>query len=233
MENLVALEVTGVEKMTLEQVQSFLASFDDLFWRDLPEIHFFMAARAQEIGGLQWKNVHLDSGLIKVADVSIWERQKKISALKEVPKNGEERMICLNKTMSEILKRRLKNKSNVPCKFFRESTGARLDFVFAIDGQPVSYRMIQHRYNVALKKAGLSPIFRSTHILRKAMANIVRQELGLDAAQAAGGWKSRDIVEKVYSDVPSRLSKVAVDRVEQLVAKGNWSSRPSVKLVQT
>ena len=135
--------------------------------------------------------------------------------------------------MTKILKRRLKNKSNIPCKFFRESTGARLDFVFAIDGQPASYRMIQHRYNVALKKAGPFPTFRSTHILRKAMANIVRQELGLDAAQAAGGWKSRDIVEKVYSDVPSKLSKVAVDRVEQLVANGNWSSRPSVKLVQT
>ena len=29
------------------------------------------------------------------------------------------------------------------------------------------------------------------------MANIVRKEMGLDAAQAAGGWRSRSVVEKV------------------------------------
>ena len=141
-------------------------------------------------------------------------------------------MVCLNGRMFSIFKSRWENRSKLPCQFFRESTRERLDFVFEVEGQPISYRSIQHHYNRALKKAGLFPKFRSTHILRKTMANIVRQELGLDAAQAAGGWKSRDIVEKVYSDVPSKLSKVAVDRVEQLVANGNWSSRPSVKLVQ-
>ena len=103
------------------------------------------------------------------------------------------------------------------CNFFRESTGERLDFVFAIDGQPVSYRMIQHRYNVSLKKAGPFPTFRSTHILRKAMANIVRQELGLDAAQAAGGWKTRDIVERIYTDAPNQLNRQAVEHVGKLL----------------
>ena len=158
------------------------------------------------MGGLQWESVSLEKGFLRISDVSVWERQKKFCALKEMPKNGMERIVYLNESMVKILKRRWKNRSKIPCKFFRESTGKRLDFVFEIKGQPVSYCSIQHRYNTALKKADLYPRFRSTHILRKAMANIVRQELGLDAAQAAGGWKTRDIVEKVYSDVPDALS---------------------------
>ena len=56
---------------------------------------------------------------------------------------------------------------------------------------------------MALKKAGLYPQFASTHILRKAMANITRQEMGLDAAQVVGDWKSRAIVEKNYTDAPT------------------------------
>jgi len=53
------------------------------------------------------------------------------------------------------------------------------------------------------------------------MANIVRQEMGLDAAQAAGGWKSREVVEKTYTDVPNELNKKAVEFVEKLVVGGN------------
>ena len=126
-------------------------------------------------------------------------------------------MVRLNRQMLDILKRRWENRSKIPCQFFRESTGERLNFVFEVKGQPVSYRNIQYYYNKALKKAGPFPKFRSTHILRKAMANIVRQELGLDAAQVAGGWKSRSIVEKIYTDVPSELGQKVVDHVGELV----------------
>ena len=103
------------------------------------------------------------------------------------------------------------------CRFKRISTGERLDFVFEHAGQPVSYRSIQYRYNKALKVAGLHPKFSSTHILRKAMANIVRQELGLDAAQASGGWKTRDIVERTYTDAPNMSGKRIVEHVEKLL----------------
>lgn len=77
--------------------------------------------------------------------------------------------------MLAILERRRENNSKLFCEFFR--TGERLNFVFEIEGQPVSYRAIQYNYNKALKKAGLYPQFSSTHILRKAMTNIVRKEM--------------------------------------------------------
>lgn len=206
------------KKMTLEQVRDFLDAFDCEFWRDFAEFQFYMAARGQEVAGLQWPSVNFKKGLVQVNDVAIWGDSKKFSRLKEVPKNGEERIVYLNLPMKKIIERRLKEKSEVPCDFFRESNGERLDFVFEIEGQPVSYRSIQYQYNKALKKAGLYGEFRSTHVLRKAMANIVRQEMGLDAAQAAGGWKSRDVVEKTYTDAPHELNKKAVDHVERLVS---------------
>lgn len=205
-------------KMTLEQVRAFLDAFDNEFWRDFAEFQFYMAARGQEVAGLQWASVDLKKGLVQVNDVAIWGDKKKFSRLKEVPKNGEERIVYLNMPMKKIIERRFKEKSKIPCDFFRESNGDRLNFVFEIDGQPVSYRSIQYQYNKALKRAGLYGVFRSTHVLRKAMANIVRQEMGLDAAQAAGGWKSRDVVEKTYTDAPHELNKKAVDHVERLVS---------------
>jgi len=50
--------------------------------------------------------------------------------------------------------------------------------------------------------------FKSTHILRKAMANIVRQEIGLEAALTAVGLKSsKKVVE--------HIGKLLVDGEEQ------------------
>ena len=218
----------NTEKMTLEQVKAFLNSFDSPFWRDFAELHFFMAARVQEVGGLQWDSVDFERNLMIVRDVSAWVGDRKFTYLKEVPKNKEQRTVCLNEQMRSLLRRRLKEKSCTPCKFFRESTGECLNFVFEVNGQPLNYRSIQYRYNRALKKAGLYPQFSSTHILRKAMVNIVRQEMGLDAAQAAGGWKSRDIVERVYTDAPSEWGQKIVDRVGQLA-----SEAPRLRLVRS
>ena len=93
-----------------------------------------------------------------------------------------------------------------------------MDFVFEIKGRPVTYRNIQYYYNKALKKAGLFPKFSATHILRKAMANTVRKEMGLEAAQISGGWKTRGIVERIYTDAPTDLSQEIVNHVGNLLA---------------
>jgi integrase len=133
--------------------------------------------------------------------------------------------------MLEIYERRLSLLSEKKCKFFRESDGSRLNFLFNIDGQPLGYRQIQYRYNKALKKAGLYPTFSATHILRKAMANIVRQNMGLDAAQAVGGWKSREVVEKVYTDeAPAELNKLAVNTVASLLKRDDNKPKAGTKL---
>lgn len=206
-----------VAKMTLEQVTLFFNSFVNQFWRDFAEIHFFMAGRCQEVGGLQWESVDFKKGIIRISDVAIWRGDKKFMKLKENTKNGHVRFVHMNIKMKEILKRRFQERSLKKCPFLRESNNKPLNFVFEIEGEPVSYRAIQYHYNKALIRAGLYPQFSSTHILRKAMANLVRKEMGLDAAQAAGGWRSRSVVEKFYSDVPDDLNRKVVNLIGTLV----------------
>lgn len=206
-------------KMSLEQVTSFFNSFEDPFWKSFAEFHFYMAGRCQEVAGLQWCNVNLQDEFIRVCDVAVWRGDKKFMKIKENTKTGEERIVYLNKKMLSILLSLKETHQLKPCQYFRESNGDRLNFVFHTEGQPVSYRAIQYHYNKALQKAGLYPQFSSTHILRRAMANLVRKEMGLDAAQAAGGWKSRSVVERFYSDIPDELNKKVVFLIEGLVEK--------------
>ena len=61
------------------------------------------------------------------------------------------------------------------------------------------------------------------------MANIVRREMGLDAAQATGGWKSRAVVEKTYTDAPNELNKLAVNHIESLIE--DKAKKPRLRLV--
>lgn len=216
-------KISKKKKMTIEQVVLFLNSFDSEFWKDFAEFQFYMTARVQETAGVQVSTAKqaLKDGILEISDVAIWGEDKKFIRLKEMPKNEEDRGVHLNNRMEEIIRRRLADVTNNPCDFFRNSSGKRLEFLFHLDGAPVTYRQVQYNYNKALTKAGLFPEFTSTHILRKAMANIVRRNLGLDAAQAAGGWKSREVVEKHYTDAPSNLNKEAVFLVEKLAAGCN------------
>lgn len=179
-----------------------------------------MAGRAQEPAGLQAENVDLENRTLKVCDVVVWAEQKKFLYLKEVPKNGEQRLVYINDQMFKVLKRRMGFLKPKLCAVKRESNGKVLNFVFHNKGQPLTYREIQHQYTSALKKAQLWPEFSGTHILRKAMANITRQSMGLEAAQAVGGWKDMSIVQKIYTNhEPEQLNRSAVTLVGDLLGK--------------
>jgi site-specific recombinase XerD len=91
--------------------------------------------------------------------------------------------------------------------------------VFHINGRPLTYREIQYRYNKALLKAGLGDKYSSTHIMRHTMANMVRSKVDLDAAQAVGGWKTRELVENVYTETPSHLGSNARDVIEKYLSR--------------
>jgi hypothetical protein len=67
-------------------------------------------------------------------------------------KNRKLLVVYMNSSLIEILSRRFNERSLIPCEFFRESTGEQLNFVFEIEGEPVTYRAIQYQYNKALKK---------------------------------------------------------------------------------
>lgn len=142
--------------MTPEQSCSFLYSLEEGLWKDFEIFHFYMAGRAQEPAGLQWESVDIENRRITVSDVAIWGYEKHFEYLKEIPKNGEERIVHLNDDMLKTLKRMKKTKEK-SVKFKRPSDNSDLYFVFNIEVEPISYRQLQYRYNKGLKRAGLFP----------------------------------------------------------------------------
>jgi integrase len=192
---------------------------DDIFWRDLAEVQFYFSGRVQEVAGLQWESIDFVDGIIEIENVAVWGPQKSFQYLKDAPKNGEERFVPMNKRLFSILQRRLEQRRASKVEDTRIGKLVPCDFVFHLEGQPLKYRTICYRYNKALRKAGLGNKYSSTHILRHTMANLVRERLGIEHAQAVGGWKTRELVEHVYTDRPAHLTKDALKNIEDFMAE--------------
>ena len=229
------------KKMRRHDLAAFFSSLgsDGQFWRDIAETQFYFSGRIQEVAGLQWESVDFEDGIIHIENVAVWSAKKSFRYLKDTPKNGEERLVPMTGRLREVLERRLLDRK--PSGFTDARTGGVVpcDFVFHQEGKPLAYRWIQYRYNKALKKAGLGHKFSSTHILRHSMANLVRERLGIEHAQAVGGWKTRSIVENVYTDRPAHLTKDALENIEDFMSEGGGPDttkkprppRPGLKLI--
>jgi integrase len=194
------------KKMTALEVLRFFDSMKELsngqFWSDLAETQLFLSARIGEIGGLQWESIDFQAGTIEVSHVAVYLK-KRFYALKDHTKNGESRIVLMNKRLQEILARRFKLKE------------ADCNFVFHIGGLPPSKQRIDNNYNKAFRSPKLS--FSGTHCLRHTMANLVRSQLSLEHAKALGGWKSSKVVELIYTDTPTKLKQESVDCIENLL----------------
>ena len=204
------------KKMNKHELLAFFDSMgqDGIFWKDFAETQFYFSSRVQEVAGLQWESVDFTNGVIEIENVVVWGPSRKFHYLKDSPKNNEMRKIPMTDRLFEILKRRWKEKQ--PSMVEDKRTGEKVpcNFVFHFKGKPLDYHVIQNRYNVALRRVGLGKKFASTHILRHSMANLVRERMGLDHAQAVGGWKTRQLVEHVYTERPAHLTKDALSNIE-------------------
>jgi integrase len=194
--------------MNTEQIKDFFNAFEKdkngRFWRDVAETQLYLTARIQEVGGLLWKHVDFKRAEIEICDVAVY-LGKKFVALKEGTKNGETRVIKMNKTLYDILQRRFKEKdSSCP-------------FVFHLKGRPLDKDMIDRHYDKAFIASGLRQ-FSGTHFLRHTMANLLREHLSLDHAKAAGGWRSSRVVELIYTDTPTKLSTESLNCIENLLS---------------
>ena len=204
------------KKMSRHELLAFFESLgkDDILWRELAEVQFYFSGRIQEVAGLQWESVDFTDGVIEIENVTVWGVNRKFCYLKDSPKNREERKVPITDRLFEILKRRwaIKRPSMVEDK--RTGKTFPCNFVFHQEGRPLDYCRIQYCYNQALKRAGLGDKYASTHILRHSMANLVRERMGLEHAQAVGGWKTRELVEHVYTDRPAHLTANALKNIE-------------------
>ena len=188
------------KKLRPEELIAFFRELP-LFWRDFAETQFYMGARVSEVAGLQVDSIDLKEKEIRVQYIVVWSvaTGRKFDYLKETPKNSEISYVSMNPRLEEIIKRRMDNASN--------------GYLFHKDGNPLNYRDIQHRYNMALKRAGLFEKYSSTHIMRHSMGTITRRVTGsLDMAQAVTRHKDLKVAQQ-YAGLPTEANKKAVNDV--------------------
>lgn len=171
------------KKMTFEQLTLFFNSLrQDCYWYEFATCQFFLAARVQEIAGLQKSSVSIPTRSLTIKDVAVWGTNKKFVELKPMPKNGEIRQLFLNDVLINIFTRKMDDKTT--------------SFIFHKEGHPHDYREIQYHYNKALKACGLYPEFSGTHFLRHSMATLARKATGsLELTQAMTGHKDQKMVQ--------------------------------------
>jgi len=211
------------KKMSPDEVLSFFSTLEGIY-KDFAVVQFYLAGRVGEMAGIQFSSVDFKNKSVLIKHVVVWDLAKKFVELKPYTKNGDVRYGYINDTLLEIFNKRLEQK-------FRGS-----NYVFHIDGEPLSYRSIQHHYNKALKKLGLYDKYSSTHIMRHSMATITRRVTGsLDCTQAITGHKDQKLVQH-YADLPSNVQVEAQTAVESfLIEKGKDTSceqmRANLRLV--
>ncbi len=197
------------KKMEPEELVHFLRALSEKpFWYDFAMIQLAFAARVQEIAGLQKANIDLLRNQLTIKDVVVWSRStRKFVELKSCPKNGEVRTCFMTARIREIIERRM-NDSSSDC-----------GYVFQIDGEPVSYRTVQHHYNHALKKCGLLGKYSATHFMRHTMATITRYVTGsLESVQAVTGHKDQRLVQH-YAALSTEVQRNALEQVEDFLIK--------------
>lgn len=191
-----------VQKMSMVEFNQFIEKLPELY-KDLAIMQSRMAARIGEAAGLQFSSIDFKARKLTVAHVLIWDRKKRPKDLKDKPKNKDRRGCVITDDMYEVLQRRLSLKA------------PNSDYVFHIDGDPLTYRTIQHHYNKAIKDAGLSDRFSSTHFIRHTMAFFTRSAFNsLDYVQAVTGHKSSSLAEH-YSGLPSEKQAEAMLEIER------------------
>ena len=187
------------KKMRPEELVAFFRE-PPPFWRDFAEAQFYMGARVGEVAGLRTDSIDLKEKEIRIQYVVIWSIDtRKFDYLKETTKNGEISYASMNPKLEEIVRRRLVYASN--------------GYLFHGDGKPLGYREIQHRYNLALKRAGLADRYGSTHIMRHSMGTITRRVTGsMDMAQAVTRHKDVKVAQQ-YAGLPTEANRRAVNDV--------------------
>lgn len=165
--------------------------------------------RVSEVCAMKWSNLDLANRTYRLCEHVIWPRvngqpPEIIPGTKNM-RAGEVHHLPLRQDVTNLLREMEK--------------GATHDLIFHDQGNILSYRQVQYRYNVAFKKAGLP--FSSTHIARHTGATAFLNETGdYLALQQMGNWADLKVA--------LHYGKVLGSRAKEAVAK---AEKPKLKLV--
>lgn len=151
---------------------SHAISFMDEPFKSLALIQFLLGVRIGEAAALNTHTVNFKTGKIDISESIVWMKGKPNHVYET--KTGKVLEKEITPQVREILQE-MNAKRPKGCQFF-----------FHRKGKPLRYGLILNNFNKALERAGLDN-YSGTHFLRHSLATHVRNEAGLDVAQAALG----------------------------------------------
>lgn len=191
-------------------------------------LQYGLCSRVQEAAALHHEDFDLDNGKVTIDKKIVWPRGKGLKPfLTQGSKTNEGKRLPLSEfARTKFLEWTVKS-------------GVRNGMLFtAIDGKPLEYRVIVHKYDKALKQAGLA--FRGTHILRHAsLTELYELTSDIKVVAKFAGHASIKTTEVYAKARDSKIAEATVlfdKKLEGLAAIGskskNQSTDASVKLLK-
>lgn len=148
--------------LTVTEFGNFVQALRELYGNSGDEVFYYLAlmqyaiyGRIQDAAALSCESFNFKSGKIVISQKAVWPRGGgHEDFIEDGLKRGSQKVIPM---------------SAMAARVYREWTmksGLREGLLFTYEGKMLTYRGIQHRYDRALKRAGLP--FTATHIIRHA-----------------------------------------------------------------
>lgn len=190
-------------KISMDETIKFFKSFtNQSLYHDIAIMQFYCGGRIGEVAGIQFKNIDLETRVLKIKEVITWVRGA--PKIKSFPKNGKAREVFINDTMLDIINRRLMN------------TPKECVFLFHNKGKALRYNRINVAFNEAWEKAGLNGKFSGSHLLRYSSAQAARKITGsLDAAASVTGHQSMKMAAHYGKLDSTELNQSALVQIEK------------------
>lgn len=191
-------------------------SFMDEPFKSLALVQFLLGVRIGEAAALNAHTVNFKTGKIDICETIVWMKGKPKHEFKT--KTGSETEKDITPKVRELLQE-MNSKRPKGCQFF-----------FHRKGKPLRYGLILKNFNDALKRAGLDN-YSGTHFLRHSLATHVRNEAGLDVAQAALGHTTARQTERYARLDANKKVTAEVIKIEKYLKDSQPSRNQEEKAV--
>ncbi len=190
--------------LTVEQFNSFVRELKSLCWGTRWEAIYYMGViqyaiygRIQEAAALHVEDFDLENNRLEIKRKVQWLRAKghKDKVVAGAKSNGGKIFSPIPELAVQVLKE------------WRLRSGVRTGLLFQMNGEVISYRRIQHKYNQALRNAKLP--FTATHILRHAaLVEAYSSTSNILAVQKLAGHRSLKATEKYAKARDEQLTEL-------------------------
>lgn len=176
-----------------------------------------LGLRIGEACGLHWRDIDLESKVIKIESTVVWDQDNWQPRIKSSPKNGKARFLVMPDVLAaELTKLKASRIDSTDLVFHHE------------DGSPLIRKSIGQAYNRSLKQIGVDYV-RGTHLLRKTSATQANRVTGdFFAVSRLLDHATPDVTMRYVEEVDETKRKVAAALNQ--VAEAALAEQPSNKV---